>query len=252
MIELKDVTGGYHDVVVIRNISMNFKPDALNVIIGPNGCGKSTLMRIAAGLLPPQSGEVQLDGASLSTLGRQGLAQRISYLPQSRTVPDISVEMLVLHGRFPHLAYPRRYRKEDIIIAQQAMVQMGIVDIADKRMNTLSGGERQKVYIAMMLAQDGDVIFMDEPATYLDISHQLEVMDILLSLKKTGKTPVVILHDLNLAMRYADRIFVMKEGSLLYEGDSEALFERQLLENVFGVEAGRMNTGKTGIQYYFI
>ena len=251
MIELKNIAGGYRNITVIQNISMQFMPNALNIVIGPNGCGKSTLMRIAAGLLAPHSGEVLLSGESFSSISRKGLAGRIAYLPQSRNIPDIPVETLVLHGRFPHLAYPRRYRKEDIILARQAMAQMGIEELADKRMNTLSGGERQKVYIAMMLAQNGDVMFLDEPATYLDIRRQLEVMDILLSLKKAGKTLVVILHDLNLAMRYADRIFVMKDGSLLYEGSTGNLFESQLLKDVFGVEAGRTDTGKTGIQYYF-
>lgn len=251
MIELKDVNGGYHDISVIHNISTSFMPKALNIIIGPNGCGKSTLMRTGAGLLPPQCGQVQLDDNDLSSFSRQELAQRIAYLPQSRTIPDITVNMLVLHGRFPHLSYPRRYREKDIAIAHQAMIDMGISNLAKKQINTLSGGERQKVYIAMMLAQDGDVIFMDEPTTYLDICHQLEVMDILLALKKAGKTLIVILHDLNFALRYADRIFLMKDGVLLYEGDTTRLFKSQLLEDAFHVNMGRMDTGKTGIQYYF-
>ncbi len=250
MLELKHITGGYFGVPVVRNVSVRFLPGALNVIIGPNGCGKSTLMRIAAGQLAPQSGEAELDGSNFRLIGRRELAKRIAYLPQSRNVPEIAVENLVLHGRFPHLTYPRRYRKEDIVITQRTLEQMGIAELAEKRLDTLSGGERQKVYIAMMLAQNSDVIFLDEPTTYLDVGRQLEVMEILVSLKREGKTLVVILHDLNLAMRYADRIFAMGSGELLYDGSTDRLFDCRLLEDVFGVKTGRADTD-AGPQYYF-
>lgn len=251
MLNLKKVTGGYHGVPVVRDISMQFMPGALNIIIGPNGCGKSTIMRIAAGQLPPQSGEVHLDGEAFSMIKRQDLARRIAYLPQSQNIPDIAVQNLVMHGRFPHLSYPRRYRKEDIAITKQVLEQLGIANLAEKQMNTLSGGERQKAYIAMLLAQNGDIIFMDEPTAYLDISHQLEIMEILNSLKERGKTLVVILHDLNLAMRYADRVFLMNAGDLIYDGSIDGLFNCGLLDDVFTVKTQRVET-EMGPQYYFI
>lgn len=251
MIELREATGGYRAKAVVNQVSLRFVPGAINVVVGPNGCGKSTLLRMAAGLLPPMSGELLLDGQPFSAIGRKGLARRMAYLPQSRNIPDITAKKLVLHGCFPHLGYPRRYREEDMAIAEGALSRMGIAHLAEKPMDTLSGGERQKVYIAMMLAQDGDVLFLDEPTTYLDIGHQIEMMDILSSLQDAGKTLVVVLHDLNLALRYASRIFVMQAGRLLYEGDPEALFASGLIESVFGVKTGRVDTQTAGIHFYF-
>ena len=156
-----------------------------------------------------------------------------------------------MHGRFPHLSYPRRYRKEDIAITEQVMEQLGIAHMAQKQLATLSGGERQRAYIAMLLAQNSDIICMDEPTTYLDISHQLEIMETLNSLKQKGKTLVVILHDLNLAMRYADQIFVMESGNMLYDGNVDSLYNRGLIDEIFGVTTQQIET-KMGSQYCFI
>lgn len=251
MIKLLHVNGGYQKKTVIQDISTCFLAHKLNVVIGPNGCGKSTLMRVASGIMQPQKGQVMLNGRLLSSLQRQDIAKAIAYLPQSRSMPNISVEMLVLHGRFPHLTYPRRYRQKDMDIAQEAMHQMNIKHMAKKQVTTLSGGERQKVYIAMMLAQNSDVVFMDEPTTYLDIGHQLEVMDILVNLRKINKTLVIILHDINMAMRYADQLFLMDQGKLVYEGDAKHLCKSHLLEDVFEVNTKQSYIDNIGIQYYF-
>ena len=208
-------------------------------------------MRIAAGQLAPLSGRLELSGKAFNQYKRQDLAKRIAYLPQSQSIPDIAVENLVMHGRFPHLSYPRRYRKEDIAITEQVMEQLGIAHMAQKQLATLSGRERQRAYIAMLLAQNSDIICMDEPTTYLDISHQLDIMETLNSLKQKGKTLVVILHDLNLAMRYADQIFVMESGNMLYDGNVDSLYNRGLIDEIFGVTTQRIET-KMGSQYCFI
>lgn len=251
MLNLINITGGYRGIPVVRDITMQFMPGALNIIVGPNGCGKSTVMRIAAGQLAPLSGRLELSGKAFNQYKRQDLAKRIAYLPQSQSIPDIAVENLVMHGRFPHLSYPRRYRKEDIAITEQVMEQLGIAHMAQKQLATLSGGERQRAYIAMLLAQNSDIICMDEPTTYLDISHQLDIMETLNSLKQKGKTLVVILHDLNLAMRYADQIFVMESGNMLYDGNVDSLYNRGLIDEIFGVTTQRIET-KMGSQYCFI
>lgn len=251
MLNLINITGGYRGIPVVRDITMQFMPGALNIIVGPNGCGKSTVMRIAAGQLAPLSGRLELSGKAFNQYKRQDLAKRIAYLPQSQSIPDIAVENLVMHGRFPHLSYPRRYRKEDIAITEQVMEQLGIAHMAQKQLATLSGGERQRAYIAMLLAQNSDIICMDEPTTYLDISHQLDIMETLNSLKQKGKTLVVILHDLNLAMRYADQIFVMESGNMLYDGNVDSLYNRGLIDEIFGVITQRIES-KMGSQYCFI
>lgn len=251
MIEIKNLYGGYQGVPIVKNINTRFMAGQLSVVIGPNGCGKSTLLRMAAGLMPTQQGEVLLQGENVHNIPPKLLAQRVAYLAQSRTTHAILVKNLVLHGRFPYLGYPRRYGKEDMAVARQALARLGIEHLAEKSMDTLSGGERQKAYIAMMLAQGGEVVFMDEPTTYLDISHQLELVRIARQLQQMGKTLVLILHDLNLAMRCADRIFVMDKGEICIEGAPGEVFESGMLQKIFRVEAGSYQTEDAGRQYYF-
>lgn len=251
MIELAGVWGGYQGVAVVRDICARFAPGELNLLIGPNGCGKSTLLRMAAGLQPPQRGQVLLDGRDIGSIPPKELARQVAYLPQSRNIHPITVRHLVLHGRFPHLGYPRRYRPRDLDAAGEAMAQMGISHLADQSMEALSGGERQKAFLAMLLAQGGQVVFLDEPTTYLDIGHQLEVLRLARRLKDLGKTVVLILHDLNLAMGCADRVFLMDRGRLCCQGTPEEVFASGLLGQVFGVAARRVDTPDAGPQYYF-
>ena len=251
MIELCALSGGYGGKPVVETVSTRFLSGALNVLIGPNGCGKSTLLRMASGLMTPQSGRVLLAGRDIQTLRPQELARQIAYLPQSRDSHAIAAKTLVLHGRFPHLGYPRRYRREDTEAAQAAMARLGIESLADQTVNTLSGGERQKVYFAMMLAQGSPVMLMDEPTTFLDIGRQLEVMDTAQWLRDQGQTLVVVLHDLNLALSRADRLFVMHQGQLLFEGTPADVYASGVLEEAFQVRAGRMETPEAGTQYYF-
>ncbi|WRS26332.1 ABC transporter ATP-binding protein [Oscillospiraceae bacterium MB08-C2-2] len=251
MLELEGITGGYRGETKIGPLSITLPKGQITALVGPNGCGKSTLMKIAAGLMPPYTGRVLLEGADISGMKPTHLARRVAYMAQGRNIPGILVKNLVLHGRFPYLGYPRHYRREDTEAAAAAMEQMKIGHLAGRSMAELSGGERQKAYIAMLLAQGGELLFMDEPTTYLDINHQLEVMSVISRLKAMGKTPVLILHDLNLAMRWADRLAVMQAGKIRFAGTPQEAFASGILEQVFCVRSGCYQTETDGTQYYF-
>ena len=176
MLELKNVSAGYPGRSVLKDVTLAARPGRVLILLGPNGCGKSTLLRTMAGLLPPLGGEVLLDGAPLKDRGPKETARRVAFLPQSRTAPNITARRLALHGRFPYLSYPRRYGREDYAAVDRALRQADALDLADRPVPELSGGQRQKVYLAMALAQETETILMDEPTTYLDIQHQLEVL----------------------------------------------------------------------------
>ena len=209
MIQLSHVTAGYGGPPVVQDVTLDLTPGEVLVLLGPNGCGKSTLLRTIAGLQPLSSGEVLVDGISAAGLSRRQLAQKITYLPQSRSVPNITAYRMVLHGRFPYLSYPRRYRPQDHAAAKKALEQADAWDLAGLPVQTLSGGQRQKIYLAMALAQDTQTILMDEPTTYLDIQHQLDLMRFSQTLAGEGKAVVLVLHDLCLALRFAHRGAVM-------------------------------------------
>ena len=176
MIELKNLRAGYPDRPVLEGIDLDFRPGEVLAILGPNGCGKSTLLRTANGLLPRDGGEVLVDGIPLEELSAKEVAKKVAYLPQSRSTPNITAGRMVLHGRFPYLSYPRRYRREDHEMVRRALEWAGAAELAPRPLAELSGGQRQKVYLAMALAQDTETILMDEPTTYLDVGCQLEVM----------------------------------------------------------------------------
>lgn len=250
MIELKDVCAGYGGEEKLHSISLSFSPKKITILLGPNGCGKSTLLKTAAGLHPLMSGAVFLNGKPIEGYSPRQLAHKISYLPQSRNVSQISVKQLILHGRFAYLSYPRRYRPEDRRAAEEAMEQIGIRDLAEKPVNQLSGGERQKVYIAMALAQNADTVFWDEPTTYLDIGHQLEIMDMILKLKEQGKAVALVLHDLNLALQYADFIVLMNSGTVETISPPAEVAQSGLLTEVFGVQVEKVRC-EDNWQYYF-
>ena len=239
MIELDRVSVGYGKDPVIREVSLSLPRGRLVSVIGPNGSGKSTLLRAAAGLLVPSDGEVRVDGGRCAELSRSEMAKRAAYLTQGRNVPDMTVEQLVLHGRFPHLRYPRRYGEKDREIARQAMRQVGIGALADRPLYTLSGGMRQNAYIAMALAQDADYILLDEPTTYLDIAHQLRLMETLRGLADAGKGVAAVLHDLPLAFSFSDSIAVLREGRLAACAPPEEAAAGGLVEEVFGIRLRR-------------
>ncbi len=250
MIELHGLCAGYPGREVLHDISLDFTPGKVLCLLGPNGCGKSTLLRTANGLLPVSGGQVLLDGSPIERCSPREIALRVAYLPQSRAVPNITARRMVLHGRFPHLGYPRRYRAEDRAAAQQALEWVDAADIAARLLPELSGGQRQKVYLAMALAQDTKTILMDEPTTYLDVRHQLEVMALARRLAEQGRAVVMVLHDLCLAMQSADEIAVLSEGRLIQAGTPEALYAAGVLDRVMGVTIGRTAAGN-GWRYYY-
>ena len=251
MIELKNLCTGYPGHEVLHGISLAFRPGEVLVLIGPNGCGKSTLLKAATGLLPRSGGQIMLDGMPLESYKPKQIAQRVAYLPQSRTVPDITARRMVLHGRFPYLSYPRRYRQEDYAAVDRALVWADASDLADIPVPQLSGGQRQKVYLAMAMAQDTQTILMDEPTTYLDVRHQLEVMDVSHRLASEGKAVVLVLHDLCIALQCADEVAVLSQGRVVQVGTPEQIYSGGALERVMGVILRRVET-ENGWRYYYL
>lgn len=249
MLEIRNLSTGYPGNPVLKDICLTLPRGAVNVIVGPNGCGKSTLLKALAGILPA-SGSVTLNGEELLTLSSRELAKKVAFLPQNRPVPEITAKNLVLHGRFPYLSYPRRYRQEDQLIAQAAMEKMGVADLADRSLCTLSGGQRQKVYIAMALAQDTPVVLLDEPNTFLDISHQLQLMAQAKNLAAEGKAVVLVLHDLSMAMDCADSLAVLSRGTCLIQGSPQEVFLSGCLDSAFGVRVSRIRTDADWKYYY--
>ena len=247
MLEAKNLSAGYPGRAVLAGVSLAARPGRVLALLGPNGCGKSTLLRTMAGLLPPLGGEVLLDGRR--DYSPRQAARRVAYLPQSRTAPSITVRRLVLHGRFPYLSYPRRYGREDYAAVDRALAAADALDLADRPLPELSGGQRQKAYLAMALAQETEAILMDEPTTFLDIRHQLEVLALVRRLAEEGRGVVLALHDLCLALTAADDVAVLGEGRLLALGGPEAVYQSKVLERVMGVRLDR-SEGPGGRRYF--
>ncbi len=250
MIELINVCAGYDGEEILHGIHLKLESGKVTALVGPNGCGKSTLLKALIRLNPHSSGTINVCGKEIREYSSTELAKKIAYLPQSRNVPDITALRMVLHGRFPYLKYPRRYRKEDFETAREAMEWVGIRHLAEQNVNRLSGGNQQKVYIAMALAQDTPVILMDEPTTYLDIAHQLRLMELARELAKQGKAVVLVLHDLAMAMQTADQLAVLSEGNLMHYGTAEEVFESGILNEVFGVKICRTMVNGSWRYYY--
>ena len=249
MIELRHITAGYGGEAVLRDFSVRFSPGKITGILGRNGCGKSTLLKTAAGLLRPMSGEVLVDGRPLGDYAPKELARQIAVLPQSREVPAITVESLVMHGRFPYLGFPRKPRPEDRQAVQRAMEQAGVEALRQKALSALSGGERQKVYLAMVLAQDTPVILMDEPTTYLDINHQFELLRLIRGLGGQGRTVLCVMHDLGQALEVCDEICLVERGALLAHDTAAAVFDSHAIDRVFGVTSEAV-TDSSGQRHY--
>ena len=243
MIEFRHVTAGYGDTPVLKDISLTIPQGSLTALVGPNGCGKTTLLRAAVRQLPLQSGEILLGGRSIADYERKEFARHVAFMPQVRSIPAISVQALVSHGRFPYLGLSRRMRPEDRDAVRKAMEDTGVSEWAHRDLRALSGGERQRVYIAMALAQDTDIVFLDEPTTYLDLSRQFELLELIRSLRHHGKTVVIVLHDLAHALRYSDHMILMEQGRIAACGAPQELFVSGELARVFGVQAHQAADG---------
>ena len=250
MIEVKNLQAGYPGRPVLKGVDLELRPGEVLAVLGPNGCGKSTLLRTVNGLLPGWGGEVLVDGVPLGELPARRIAQKIAYLPQSRSVPNITAGRMVLHGRFPYLSYPRRYRREDYEMVERALDWVGAAELSPRPMPELSGGQRQKVYLAMALAQDTETILMDEPTTYLDVGCQLEVMVLARRLAEEGRAVVMVLHDLTLALRCAHRAALISGGRVCQTGTPEELYQGEALARVMRVSLGRVETGG-GWRYFY-
>jgi ABC-type cobalamin/Fe3+-siderophores transport system ATPase subunit len=252
MINLKNITAGYNKVEVIKNINVSFEKNSITTIAGKNGCGKTTLLKTASNLLKPFRGEITIGGQEISSIPSKELAKKLSFLPQLRTVPNITVYNLVMHGRYPYLGFSRTPQKKDKEIVEQSIENIGLKECINKNIQELSGGQRQKVYIAMVLAQDTDLIFLDEPTTYLDINHQIEILEIIKELKEMGKTIVMVLHDLGSALSYSDKICLMEEGHIAICDTPQAVFESKELDRVFKVSSEQVQLeGQSLKQYVF-
>lgn len=251
MIKLHEIEAGYGREKILNNIECIFHDKEITAIVGMNGCGKSTLLKVIAGLLKPKKGQIIMDGVYVETMTEQVRAQKISYLPQNRNTPVISVERMVLHGRFPYLSYPRIYKEVDKRIAREAMERVGILELRSKNMSELSGGERQKVYIAMALAQDTQTILFDEPTTFLDITYQLEILKLISELKQEGKSVITVIHDISAALVFADQMIVMDKGEIKLTAAPEKIYESGILEQVFKVKPHSFLDKSEKVHYYF-
>ena len=233
------VTLGYDARRIVENLSVDVPQGKITVLVGPNACGKSTLLKGFARLLTPSAGQVVLDGQNINSMPSTQVARVLGLLPQTPIAPDsITVSDLVSRGRYPHQSWLRRSTAHDDQIVDEAMAAAGVLELAGRQVDELSGGQRQRVWIAMALAQQTDVLLLDEPTTYLDISYQIEVLDLLMDLNRTrGTTIVMVLHELSLACRYADYLVAMNSGRIVAAGEPSDVVSAELVREVFGIES---------------
>ncbi|GAA0452814.1 ABC transporter ATP-binding protein [Streptomyces sp. NPDC046215] len=243
------LTLSYDRRTVATGLDVAIPDRSFTVIVGPNACGKSTLLKALARMLRPRAGEVLLDGAALSSYRSREVARRLGLLPQSSTAPDgITVGDLVARGRYPHQRFLRQWSAEDEDAVTESMTLTGVLELADRPVEDLSGGQRQRVRLAMVLAQQTSILLLDEPTTYLDIAHQFDVLDLCADLHEhRGSTVVAVLHDLNQACRYATHLVVMRAGGeIAAEGDPAVVMTAELVEDVFGLPCRIIDDPESG------
>jgi iron complex transport system ATP-binding protein len=230
---------GYGDVVVIDGLDLDVLDSTVTAVIGPNGCGKSTLLRALSRLLPARAGHVLLDGKRIDRYPTREVAKVLGVLPQTPVAPDgLTVADLVSRGRHPHQAWYRQWSGDDEQAVAEALCWTGMSEFAERTVDTLSGGQRQRVWISMALAQGTDILLLDEPTTFLDLAHQVDVLDLVERLhREMGRTVVMVLHDLNLAARYAERLIAMRDGQIVADGAPKDVLTAELLRTVFDLEA---------------
>ncbi|WP_157230941.1 ABC transporter ATP-binding protein [Kiloniella laminariae] len=242
-ISLNNVTLGYNSQPVVQDLSLSLQQGKVNILIGPNGCGKSTLLRAMAGLLKPARGSAVLQGKELHSWQRRTLARALSFLPQAPEVPEnMTIGQLVEQGRFAHRGLISALTGEDRDAVSWALEQTGLLEYRDRSMRTVSGGERQRAWIATALAQQASILLLDEPTTYLDLGHQLEVLELLQELSMTqGLTIALSLHEINHALMFADSLTLLAKGKLLYSGPPQELVTSGLIESVFAIQGHYLN-----------
>ena len=229
----------YGDKVVVDDLDLQLTDGSFTAIVGPNGCGKSTLLRALGRLLRPTGGTVLLDGRAITSTPTREVAKVLGLLPQTPLAPEgLTVADLVARGRHPHQSWLRQWSSDDEAVVTEALTWTDMADLADAPVDALSGGQRQRAWISMALAQGTDLLLLDEPTTYLDLAHQVDVLELIARLHtERGRTVVVVLHDLNLAARYAQRLVAMKDGVLVASGTPAEVLTEQLLADVFELEA---------------
>jgi len=242
------VTIGYDARVISSGLSVQIPDNEFTVIIGPNACGKSTLLRALARMLAPSAGSILLDGQTISSYPSKEVARRLGLLPQSSVAPDgITVADLVARGRYPHQRLLRQWSRNDEEIVAGALAATNVADLADRSVDELSGGQRQRVWLAMALAQQTPILLLDEPTTYLDIAHQIEMLDLCADLHaEQNRTLVAVLHDLNHACRYATHLIAMRAGQVLAEGKPADIVTAELVGDVFGLACRIIDDPETG------
>ncbi|MDQ0982852.1 ABC transporter ATP-binding protein [Streptomyces sp. V2I9] len=234
----RGITVGYGDRTVIDGLDVTIPPGVITTIIGPNGCGKSTLLRTLSRLLKPSGGTVVLDGEDIGRLRTRDVAKKLGLLPQAPVAPDgLTVADLVARGRHPHQSWLRQWSSDDADVVRRALAMTGVANLAERSVDSLSGGQRQRVWISMTLAQGTDLLLLDEPTTYLDLAHAIDVLDLVDDLHESGRTVVMVLHDLNLATRYSDHLVVMRAGAVLAQGHPRDVVTAELLYEAFGLRA---------------
>jgi iron complex transport system ATP-binding protein len=231
----KDLTLAYGETTIIENLDIEIPKGEITVLIGGNGCGKSTLLRSLARLLKPKAGNVLLNGEEIAKMKTKEIAKKLAILPQSPVTPEgLTVYELVKQGRHPHRSMMKQWTKEDETAVQQALESTNILHLQDRAVDSLSGGQRQRAWIALTLAQQTDIILLDEPTTYLDMTHQIEILDLLFDLnEQKGHTVVMVLHDLNLASRYAHHMVAVKDKKIYAQGKPEDIITCDLVHDVF-------------------
>lgn len=239
ILKITDISLSYQQKQIIKELNVSFIKGKISVIIGPNGCGKSTLLKGISRLLKKESGSIILDEINMDELSTKEIAKRLAFLPQSAIAPDdATVQDVVELGRYPHRQLLSKNSKEETQIVHDVLEKTGLTELADRPVKSLSGGQKQRVWIAMALAQKTSVILLDEPTTYLDLGHQIEVLNLLKELNETsGITIVMVLHDLNLASRFSDHMIGMKNGQINYQGTSFDIMTPPILKDLFSVNA---------------
>jgi iron complex transport system ATP-binding protein len=247
LITAQSLSLAYDKQTIVHELNLSIEVGTITALIGPNGCGKSTLLRGLSRLLMPQKGLVHLEGQDIHRMKARELAQKLGILPQSPSAPEgLTVYELVAQGRYPHQSWFQQWSKEDEILVQEALRITNLAMFAERPVDTLSGGQRQRAWIAMALAQETATLLLDEPTTYLDLAYQLDVLDLLADLNEQGRTIVMVLHDLNQAARYADRLIALRGGQIVAQGSAEEVMTPETLKQVFGLNAQIIQDPVTG------